>query len=167
MKRALLSTLHLFALALSFGIALFFLFLPEALKLRLRLSDLLVRHPEVFRPIGFAALGVAFALLIGLYAANRGRFLFLRMGGHAASIDPHLLQETLERYISTHFSGSVVLAEAEVNRGKRIEISILFKSVDEGEREEIFCSLEKHLAPLLQERFGYTSPFVISARGTL
>ena len=158
-RKAMLSVLQLFAGFSFFAVAIFFFCLPFLPKVRLQISDALLTTPQVCYSVGAALMTASFMLIGGFYFLSRGRSLTVSMGQRAASIDTAVIQKTLEECFNAHFSGLIILSDLYVVRGSKLEIEVCFTPFEENLREELFASVQKHLTPLLNERFGYSKPF--------
>lgn len=158
-RKALLSVLQLFAGFSFFAAAIFFFSLPLLPKVCLQISNLLLNSPKVCNAIGTALMAASFVLIGGFYFLSRGRILRIEMGGNFMSIDAAVIQKTLEECFNSHFGGQIILSDLYVVRGSKIDIEVCLTPFEENLREELFASVQKQIAPLLSERFGYSKPF--------
>ncbi len=160
-RKALISVLQLFA-GFSFfaGAAIFFFSLPFLPKVRLRISDLLLASPNVCHKTGAAFMAASIVLLGGFYFLSRGRSLTIRMEGEPrVTIRNAVIQKTLEECLKSHFDGTVALTDLSVLSGSKLAIEVILTPYEENLREALFAEVQKRIAPLLSERFGYAKPF--------
>lgn len=162
LRQAILSILHLFFVCLCFGAGFFCISLSYLPDLRTRLADIILLRQDLCTEAGIFLFGIAFLLLLGLYALNRGKFLRFVMGRHFLEIKEKVIRETIEGFLKTHPSG-LSLVDLEIAGKSNLEMRLGFRSCPkETQVEDLLKVTEKDLTQLLYDRFGYKKGFVIS-----
>ena len=156
LRKVLLSFVHLLVLLSLVTAGVFFLLLPFLPNTRLKLIAFLTYDYTAATWIGIGCFLVA-ALFLGVfYSLHRGRYLLVRMG---ISANLKLIQQATEECFFREFTKQVSLKDLAVGAKSRLEFTIRLSQVEAKDQEEVLLRVEKHLANLLQRRFGYTKDF--------
>jgi hypothetical protein len=165
LRNALRSLLELFAGFSFFAGAIFFFSLPFLPKVRLKMADALLASPNLCHLAGTFLMAASLVLIGGFYFLSRGRMLRISMGGNLISIDTAAVYKTVEECLKTHFDRKIALSDLYVARGGKLEIEVTLAPSLEP-IEEDFASVQKRLAPLLEEQFGYSKPFGLTVKSS-
>lgn len=160
-RAMLLGSLHFLVLVVFFSFSLLNLALPRLTLLREKIAQALLNHPESFTKVGIGSLLLTFLLFSAFYFLHRGRYLVIRMGIEA---NVKVVRRAIERCFESQFAKKIKLQDVEVGDGSELELKIMLAPCKEEEREALFHAVEKALAPLLKERFGYSKPFKVIAK---
>lgn len=143
-----------------FALSLFFLLLPLVPRIASFIGSSLQENPESWRAVGiFLLLASLFTFAI-FFAANRGKFLVVKMG---AKVHDKLLSKAIEECMIKNFANRVRFSGIEIDGNSQIILSI--EPLEKGEK--IFEDLEREISFLLQERFGIFDPFYTCIRGQI
>lgn len=164
LRQALAGMLQIFSVFVFFGAGFFFTCLPFSPHLRIFLADTLRDRPDLYTWTGLGFFAMAFLLVFGFYAASRGRYLLLRMGGSLVRVDAKILYKSIGFLMEKQFSSAIRLNDVEIIRGKHLELRVLVDPMEKKEKEQLLLEVEKQLARHLSERFGYHSKFTLQVQ---
>lgn len=159
-RQALAGMLQIFAVFSFFVAGIFFTCLPYNLELCLKLANYLTERSDLCTWIGLSFFGLTILFTLGFYAATRGRYLLLRLGGNLVRIDVNILQKTIAPVLAKQFTG-IRLSDVEIIRGQHLELRAYLDPLEPKEKEKLLLNVERHLTKLLSERFGYHIPFTL------
>lgn len=135
------------------------MFLPWSPKVRVELAHFFLNHADLLFPLGAILLGIAILLFAGFLTLHRRRFTQLSM--QAYSIDSKLLRNLLEDYWSRRFPNHTV--DILVHPGPRLECIVEIPPLDLEAQKGLFTEVEQELGRLLDDQFGYKTPFFVTA----
>lgn len=162
LRQALLSIMHLLFVCSVFGAGFFCVSLAYLPDLRIRLADILLLHTDLCIEAGLCLFAVAFLLLLGLYALNRGNYLRFVMGKHRVEIKEKIIRETVEGFFKEQ-GANFSLVDVEIKGKSELELRIALRNalaIDQV--EPLLEQMEKKLSDLFYDRFGYKKPFILS-----
>ena len=136
--------------------ALFFLFLPSAPHVQVKLSSFFLERSDLFMVIGSTLLVLGVVLLLSFYAINRHSYYQIEMD---VAVQPLVIQKILETYWKNSFPKQHLITEILVHKDQKIEIVIKSSTFEiEQELEKI----ERDIGALLLSRLGYKQKFLLT-----
>lgn len=158
-RKALTSALHFFMIFALFLVSLFFVLLPHLPLTRMDLIDWLTHNYQQSTQIGLGCFLATFVCFLGFYSLEKGKYLVIRMG---VSVDLKLVQKAVEECFAKQFFQKISLQEMGLNPKSQLQLTVQLASLNTAEKEALFVEVDRQLTLLLQERFGYTRPFLFT-----
>ncbi|MEI6531948.1 MAG: hypothetical protein WCN87_03920 [Chlamydiota bacterium] len=110
---------------------------------------------------GFLLFMVAVLLLIASYSTTKGVSLTLTMGEKGSyTVDERVLNKLLKEYFKSVFTRYEVTGQFYRNQ---IGIVLEMPAMPFIEQKPLLEKIEKDLADIFEEQFGYSAPFSLSA----
>jgi uncharacterized protein YjeT (DUF2065 family) len=113
--------------------------------------------------VTLSLFGMVFALIgIGLLMLLSSRFqqksYYIRSGPYSVSVDPNVLQNTLQAYCQERFPGYQVASQAHISNDK-LSIAMQLPRIPKESHKHTLNQIEKELREVLVNVFGYRKRF--------
>lgn len=158
LKGAIASALQFLVVFALFLLGLFFIMLPSLPLTRMEIIEFLSTRYQTCTQIGLGIFFVGFLFLLGFYAANRGKYLVIKMG---ISLDLKVIRQAVHTCFAKQFPKKISLKEVKIGSKSELEFKVHTPITNEAEREELYIQVEKQLGILLKERFRSSKPFYL------
>lgn len=160
-RQALAGMFQIFAVFLLFGAGFFFTCIPFRPELAVRLSEYIATRPDlcIWTGISFFCLSLLFSF--GFYAATKGRYLLLNLGGNLVRIDSKIVHQTIAPSLNKQFAKAIRLHDVEIMQGNHLELRVMMDLLEPKEQKKLLLEAEAHLIQILSEKFGYHKKFTL------
>ncbi len=153
-----LSGIHFILVFLLSVFGIFLLGIAISESLRFSLIEVLLYTPRVFLSLGIGLSFLGLLLFIGLAFFHRRSELRLKMEPHSVVMQGNLIASAIEKYWKKNYPLFSLAPQIFTQRNK-LDIVLFIAPFDEAKRKEFLLKIEKDLAKLLSDFFGYDREF--------